>query len=153
WQTTLSVSQELMPGFGVNVGYFHTTNGNITVTDNRAITPADYTSYCVTAPTDPRLGDVSGTRLCGLSDLNPNKFGQTNNLVTLPSTLGVNPVDKFDGVDVALNARFGKGGLLSGGVSTGKTVSDRCFTIDQPFRPGYCQTVTDWAAGTQVKLF
>src|SRR5262249_49423110 len=140
WSSSLSVQHELRPGFGVSVGYFRTTNGNITVTDNRAVTPTDFSTYCLTAPTDPRLGDVSGTRLCGLSDRIPQKAGQTNNLITLAEKVGVAPVAKYNGVDVSMNARFGKGGVLSGGLSTGKTVADTitatspagCFTLDAP---------------------
>src|SRR5262249_11136752 len=55
WSSTLSVSQELRRGFGVTVGYFHTTNGNTSVTWNRAVAASDYSPYCVTAPTDTRL--------------------------------------------------------------------------------------------------
>ncbi|MEQ1761191.1 MAG: hypothetical protein ABL986_23020, partial [Vicinamibacterales bacterium] len=152
WKSSVSLQQQLRPGFGINVGYFHTVNANITVTDNRAVTPSDYDQYCVTAPTDARLGDVSGKQLCGLSDLNPSKFGRTNNLITIPSTLNVNPKNQFDGVDIALDARFGKGGVLSGGVSTSKTVVDNCYTIDAPFRNDYCRTVTNWSNATQIKL-
>ena len=153
WNTMVGVQHELFPGFGVNIGYFRTTNGGITVTDNRAVTPADYTQYCVTAPTDAGLGSVSGGTLCGLFDVNPSKFRQVDNLITLASELGVKPVNQFNGIDVGINARFGKGGSLSGGVSTGRTVVDNCFTIDAPFRPDYCRNVTDWMPGTQVKLF
>ena len=32
-----------MPGFGLTVGYFRTWYGNKTVTDNLAVTSADYT--------------------------------------------------------------------------------------------------------------
>lgn len=152
WNSSVQVQHEVVPGFGVNIGYFRTTNGNITVTDNRAVTPADYTQYCVTAPTDAGLGSVSGGTLCGLQDLNPSKFGQVDNLVTLASELGVKPVNSFSGVDLGVNARFGKGGLLSGGISTGRAEINNCFTIDAPHRPEYCNNVTDWMAGTQVKL-
>jgi hypothetical protein len=171
WNSSVSVSQELAPGFAVNVGYFHTANNNIIIANNRAVTPADYTGYCVTAPVDSRLGDVSGSRVCGLYDLNPSKVGQVNNLVTIPSTYGVKPINKYDGVDFALNARFGKGGILSGGVSTAKSAVDNCSlnaapniqilgqaaantpSAGTPRISPYCNSVTDWSHGTQVKLF
>jgi hypothetical protein len=152
WKTSITLQQQLRPGFGINVGYFHTFNANITVTDNRAVSPSDFDPYCVTAPTDSRLGSVSGQQLCGLYDLNPSKFGRTDNLITLPSTVNVNPKNQFDGVDIALDARFDRGGVLSGGVSTSKTVVDNCFTIDMPYRNAYCRTVTNWANATQIKL-
>ncbi|HEV3060367.1 MAG TPA: carboxypeptidase regulatory-like domain-containing protein [Vicinamibacterales bacterium] len=161
WSSSLSVQQELRPGIGVTVGYFRTTSGNIMVTDNRAVVPSDYTQYCVPAPTDPRLGSVSGSNLCGLYDVNPLQFGLTNNLITTGSKVGVAPVNQYDGVDALVNARFGKGGVLSGGVSSSKTVIDNitagdpagCFTLTVPARPGYCSTVTDWQHSTQIKAY
>jgi hypothetical protein len=170
WASTLSVTQELRPGVALNVGYFHTANEDIVVQNNRAVSPSDYSQYCVPAPTDPGLGSMSGKQICGLYDLDPSKFGQTNNLVTIPSTYSVQPVNKFDGVDIALNARFSKGGTLSGGVSTGKSVVESCAlnglpnmvvlgqnaantpTAGTPRTSDYCSAVTDWAHGTAVKL-
>ena len=32
----------------------------------------------------------------------------------------------YNGVDVTLNARFGRGAQFSGGLSTGQTVTDSC---------------------------
>ncbi len=151
YNSSISVQQELRPGLGVNVGYFRTTNGNFTVTDNLNLTPADYAPYCVQAPTDDRLGSTSNTQLCGLTDLKTTVA--TNNLVELASKAGVKPVSTYNGVDVSMNARFSGGKTLSGGVSTGQTTTDNCFTIDKPFRPGYCRDVSPWSAGTQVKLF
>jgi hypothetical protein len=132
------------------VGYFRTTNGNFVVTDNRAITPADFDPYCVDAPVDERLGSVSGSRLCDLYD--QTRIVGANNFVTLADTLGVEPKNTYNGVDVSVNARFGNGGTVSGGVGIGQTVTDNCYTIDRPFRPGYCRDENPWAAGTEVKL-
>ncbi len=165
WNSSISVQQSLRRGVGVNVGYFRTTNGNIVVTDNRALTPADYTPYCVPAPVDDRLGSVSGTTLCGLFDNSRNGTANSvNNLVTLASAVGVTPVNTYNGVDVSVNARFGKGGTLAGGVSTGQTVVDNC---DLNARPDItvtgvtlarrtadtCRDVNPWSVGTGVKLF
>ena len=59
------------------------------VTDNVALTGvADFNSYCITAPTDARLGSVSGQQLCGLYDVVPAKFGKVQNLVTLRDGCG-----------------------------------------------------------------
>jgi hypothetical protein len=162
WTSSLSVSQELRRGLGVTVGYFHTTNGNLSVTWNRAVLPSDYSSYCVSAPMDSRLGSSSGSQICGLYDLNPSKFGQVNNLITQASQFG-NVVNKYDGVDVSLNARFGKGGVLQGGVSTAKTVVDTCAlnsrpdvtttqTAGTPRNSTYCSAVATWGETAQIKL-
>ena len=163
WNSSLSVQHELRPGIGLTVGYFRTAYGNLTVTDNRAVVPSDYSPYCVTAPVDERLGSVSGSQLCGLYDVNPSKFGQVNNLVTHASNFG-EFTNVFNGVDVSVNARFARGAVLTGGVSTGSTVIDWCdlqhdpsLTIPDvsattPHTSGFCHTSPPWSAGTQIKL-
>ena len=40
------------------------------------VTAADYDPFCVTAPTDSRLGSASGSLVCGMYDINPSKYGQ-----------------------------------------------------------------------------
>src|SRR5205814_5265565 len=82
WQGSVAVQHELRAGLGVTFGYFRTSYGNLQVTDNLAVTPADYDSYCVTAPSDARLPGGGGYQVCGLFDVKPAKFGQVNNLVT-----------------------------------------------------------------------
>ena len=85
WQGSVSIQHELRPGLGVNVGYFRTWYGNFTVTDNLAVGPADYASYCVTAPVNAKLPGGGGNQICGLYDLSPTLFGQVSNLVTQAS--------------------------------------------------------------------
>ena len=65
WQGSVSVQQELRPNLALMVGYFRTSYGNFTVTDNLNIAPTDYDQYCVTVPTDSRL-PTSGQLICGL---------------------------------------------------------------------------------------
>jgi len=152
WQTNASLQHELRPGLGLNVGYYRTWYGNLSVTDNRAVTPADYDPYCFTAPTDTRLpSSVSGQQICGTFDLNPSKFGQVNNYVTHISNYGER-TEVFTGVDVTMNARFGGGGIITGGVSTGTTTLDTCdVTVDSPDKR-FCRTSPPWSAGTQLKI-
>jgi hypothetical protein len=149
----------------LNVGYFRTWYGNFTVTANQALTPADFNQYCITAPTDVRLGATSGSQICGFYDFTPAKLGLVNNLVQPSSNFGTQS-DRYDGVDVALNARFGRGGLLTGGVSTGRTVTDNCGVVQSNPQIGlavggaqasrssttFCHVVLPWLAQTQVKL-
>jgi hypothetical protein len=125
WQGALSVQQELRPNLAMNVGYYRASYGNFTVTRNRATSPSDYSLYCVTAPSDPRLGEASGRQICGMKDVVPSKFGQIDDFVTAASNFGEQS-ETFDGVDVAVNWRLGRGGVLQGGVSTGRTVTDDC---------------------------
>jgi len=131
WDINTELQHQLAPGLSVTGGYYHNWDGNYRVTDNAAVADSDYSAYCITAPTDPRLPRGGGYQVCGLSDINDNKFGQISNVVTQASNFGKN-TEVFDGFDITANGRFGKGGLLQGGVSTGRTVTDACFLRDQP---------------------
>ncbi len=73
WETTASLQHELGPGLSLTVNYARRWFGNFTVTDNLAVSPSDYDLYCVTTPTDVRLGEFSGQQVCGLFDLNPSR--------------------------------------------------------------------------------
>jgi hypothetical protein len=153
WQATAGLQHELRPGMALNAGYYRTWFGNFTVTDNRAVTSADFDTYCVTAPTDTRLGSVSGQQLCGLYDVKPASFGRVDNFITSVDPFGKRS-EVYNGFDVSMNARFGNGGLLQGGLSSGKTVVDNCVTVDSPqaSRPGYCQDILPFKGQTQVKF-
>jgi hypothetical protein len=163
WQGLVSVQHELAPGFAVNVGYFRTWFGNFQVTDNLAVTPADYDPYCIVAPTNAGLPN-SGNRICGLYDIKPEKFGQVQNQVVRASKFG-KAKDVFNGVDVTVNARIRQGVIVSGGLSTGSEMSDYCFTVDSPGTgfSGFsgttresgsyqCHIAPGWSSGTQIKL-
>src|SRR5262249_11039475 len=125
WQGSLAVQHELRPGVGVSVGYFRTWYGNFLVTANQAVRASDYSPYCISVPVDARLPGGGGNQLCGLYDLNPSQFGKVNNLVTAAANFG-SQTEVYNGIDVGLRARFGDGGLISGGVSTGRTVANDC---------------------------
>jgi hypothetical protein len=130
WETSAAVQRQIASGVSVNVGYFRRWYGNQTVTDNVLVTPDDFSPFCVTLPTDPRLPG-GGQPLCGLYDVSPAKFGQTQNLVTFASKYG-KPHEVFNGADVSLSARLKTGLQVSGGLSTGRTELDNCFVIDSP---------------------
>ena len=164
WQGSASVQQQLRPGMALNVGYFRTSYGNFTVTDNKAVTTANYNSYCIAAPVDARLpSNISGSQVCGLYDIAPALFGQVDNLVTQASPYG-KQTEVFNGVDFTLNARFGKGGQFSGGLSVGRTVTDNCFqnsspsvlasgaVTTSPRTQEFCHSSPPLASGTQIKF-
>jgi hypothetical protein len=165
WQSAIALQQELRAGMALNIGYHHTWHGNFTVTANQVLAPGDFDSYCVTAPKNGLLGDASGKQICGFYDVTSQKFGQISNLVQPAANFG-KQYDRYDGVDIALNARYGRGGLLTGGVSTGKTVSDNCAVVKGNPQIGlstagatasltneeFCHVVLPWSAQTQVKL-
>src|SRR5207248_3210724 len=55
WQTSVGIDRELLPSLILTAGYFRTWYGNFQVTDNLAVTSADYSPYCVPVAVDPRL--------------------------------------------------------------------------------------------------
>ena len=68
-------------------------------------------------------------------------------------SLGANGVcGTSDFFSVSVNARFGSGIRLGGGVDTGRTVTDNCFVVDSPQQLLNCHVVTPFKAQTQVKL-
>jgi hypothetical protein len=179
WQGSVQVQHELRQNVGVNVGYFRTWYGGFQLIDNELTTSADFDPFCITAPTDSRLpSSVSGKQLCGLYDIKPAKFGQVSNVRTQASNYG-DISEFFDGVDVAMNARFAQRASVQGGVSVGRTVTDFCLTVDSPgagvnapgslmagtpeqggglggnsrdTRPGFCRVSRPWGSSTQVKF-
>ncbi len=130
WQGSVSLQQELRPGIALNAGYFRTSFGNFLITDNEALTAADYDEYCITRPSASSKGGLTmpgaGERLCGFFDLKPTSAGRAPQQVRkLASDVGTR-TEVYNGVDVTLNARFRQGGLLAGGVSIGRTTTDAC---------------------------
>lgn len=113
WQIQAAVQRELLANVALNAGYYRTWQGNISLTDNLAVTAADFTPYCITAPADRRLPGGGGYPVCGLYDVSPARFGQIQNLVTFASDRS----NVFDGFDASLSARFGNGGMLRAGFS------------------------------------
>ena len=143
WQTSINIDREVVPNLVVNAGYFRTWYGNFQVTDNQRVTPADYSPYCVTVPTDPRL-PLSGQSLCGLYDINPNAFGQVDNLVTRNTDYGKHE-EIYNGVDVNFQLRLLGRASLGGGWNIGNAVqlgttaggsassgTNTCYVVDSP---------------------
>ena len=97
--------------------------------------------------------------------MTPSKFGRVLNVVQQASAFG-KQYEHYNGIDVSLNMRYARGGLLTGGVSTGQTVTDNCAVV-QPnpqialnvgggaasiSSTDFCHVVLPWSAQTQVKL-
>lgn len=135
YQTSLALQHELRPGFGVAIAYYRTDWKNQQAFVNRAVTPADFTGFCTTAPNDPRLGDVAGSRVCGLYDINPNRLCRFQiervRYQDLEGRSG-EPKEVYNGIDLSANARFGKGGVLMGGLGLGRTTFDYCWQNNLP---------------------
>jgi hypothetical protein len=137
WEMSAALQHQLTSTMSVDVGYYRRWYGNFTTTDNLAVGAGDYDEFCVVTPTDPRLPGGGGRQECGLFDVSVAKFGQIDNVITLADTFG-GQSEVYDGVDVTLSARFGAGGQLSGGLSTGRTATNRCFVVDSPQELRFC---------------
>ena len=148
----LSVDHQITNGIAVSAGYYRTWFGNFQVTDNLATSPSDYTSFCVTAPTDPRLGSVSGTQICDQADINPDKFGEVDNLITFADKFG-KQTEVYNGLEASFAARLPRGIFLNGGWNMGNSISstataggstssrsDRCFIVNSPQDLYNCET-------------
>ena len=124
WQIGASVQQQVLPRVSVEAGYFHRWLNNFTVTDNQAVSAADFTQFSVTAPSDPRLPGGGGYVVSGLYD-QATRFGQVSNNITLASDFG-EQYQRYHGVLVNVSARLGQGLTFQFGVNSGKTVQDNC---------------------------
>jgi len=161
WEVSTAVQHQITNRVGAEIGYFRRIYGNFTITKNRALAPTDFTAYSIPAPTDPRLPNGGGYTVSGIYDLNQNKVGQVDNLVTFSDNYG-SALEHWNGVDLTVNARPKAGILLQGGLSTGRTSMDYCdiraavpeLSIGTPFTVNttnpYCHVDSNFL--TQVKL-
>jgi hypothetical protein len=175
WEFSTAVQHELLPRVSTEVGYFRRWYGNLglgtptgasggvslVTMDDRTLSASDFDTYCITAPTDPRLPGGGGYDVCGLYDLKPDRFGlAADNFVTFADNYG-KQIQHFNGVDLSVNARLPQGVFVQGGVSAGRTSTDNCEIVDKvpemlAFAPtgmiprGHCHV--DTAFLTQVKL-
>jgi hypothetical protein len=162
WDVTAEVQHQLRTGIGITGGYYYNNGGyfryafgspfssKTRATDNLAVTPADYTSYCINAPKDPLLPGGGGYPVCGLADVNPGKYGQNQNYITSSDKFGTFS-SRNDFVGVTLDARLAHSIRLTGGFDTGRSVRDRCFVVDSPQELLNCRVVTPFSAQTQYK--
>ncbi len=134
WELQGGLQHELRPGLSLSAIYTRHWWGNFQVTDNLLVKPSDYSPYYVTVPNDSRLPN-RGQQLGPFYDINPDKFGQVNNLITFAKNFGTK-TDVYNGVDVSLNARLPRGILMQGGFNTGHERVDNCGVVGKVDNPG-----------------
>src|SRR5262249_49750701 len=70
WEYDFVLQHELVSGLALTSSFYRRWDGNQTITDNLVLTNADYTGpFCVTAPSDTRLGSAAGQPICDLYDI------------------------------------------------------------------------------------
>lgn len=158
WDMSAEVQHQLARGLSFTAGFYRTQYDHVGsggtaqfVTDNQLVTPADYDTYCVTAPVDSRLPSGGGYQVCGLYDIKPALFGKTQNIVKQPSEFGdPSVVSRF--YSLSISSRFASGLLLSGGLDTGTIITDDCFVVDSPQQLLNCRVETPYGTRTQLKM-
>jgi hypothetical protein len=129
WEFTAGIQRELLPRVSFDFSYFRRVNANFTVTDDRNLSPADFDSFSIVAPSDPRLPGGGANTVSNLFNVKPARFGiATDNFVTLDRNYG-RQLQHWNGVDLSVNARPRNGLLVQGGVSTGRTSTDNCAVL------------------------
>jgi hypothetical protein len=154
WEYTAQVQHQLASRISLDGGYFRRTFGNQTVTNNLDITPANFDTFCVTVPTNPRLGKASGSQLCGLADINPASASLTSHQqITFANHFAGETSQTYNGFDLNVNARPTGRFFLLAGLSIGRTISNgyiiplqtgninqTCVVVDNPMSQLFCQS-------------
>jgi hypothetical protein len=151
WDFGTEFTQQVTPKVSILAGYYRNIGENFTTTDNAALSPAAYSPYCVTAPTDPRLPGGGGQQICGLYDVAPALFSAAKNVVTQASQFGTETqVNQF--VTFQVNARVLNQVRLGGGVDAGRQAFNNCFTVYNPEQANYNLTWSQTWGGTATAV-
>ena len=121
WEEAVTVQHELFPRVSVTGGYYHRTFQHLQVTRNTLVNPdTDYTPFTIVIPNNSSLPGGGGQSIT-MYNLNPARLGLVNNVVTWS--------DKnsrvYNGIEVSVNARLGRG-FVFGGVTTERTATNNC---------------------------
>ena len=131
WELQASIQQQVAPRVSVYAGYSRRWFGNLTATQNTAVTNASYTSYCIPIPTAPAITGFAmpngGGQQCGYFDL--IRPTTAVSVIQLANNFG-KVQDVYDGVDFDANARLGRGILVNGGLSVGRERVNACDLKD-----------------------
>jgi carboxypeptidase family protein len=139
WEYAASIQRELLPGLSLTAAYFRRWFGNLVWTDNLLVQETDYVPFTLVSP-------LTGEQITQYN-LDPAKRGLFDGLLTMaPQDTQV-----FNGVDLLVNGRFGRGGLVNGGVSMGRTVTETCTTYN-PNARRFCRVTPPFMAGNQYKF-
>ncbi len=123
WSFSASLQQQVLSRASVEVSYHRRWFSGFNVTDNRALGPNDFDRFSVTVPSDPRLPGGGGYTVDDLFNARVNPT--PDNFVTTSRKIG-DQYRRFNGVDLSVNVRAGRGLTFQGGTSTGQTVTDNC---------------------------
>jgi hypothetical protein len=138
------VQQQIAPQVGLEVSYNRRVWSNFFLTQNRALTPADFDTVTLTAPSNPLLPNGGGYPVTFLTRNTRSALGATDSYYTTSDDFG-GETHYWQGVDLSFNARMRNGLSLQGGTSTGHGVNDTCAELTARF--GQPMTPTIGAVG------
>jgi hypothetical protein len=126
-QTTITVQQQVMPRVSADFSYTHRRFNSFFVTDdvNRNVATA-YESFTLTAPVNPRLPDGGGYPITVYVPTAAANAVTPQTILRRESFYGAERLSKWDGFELALNARMANGLQTQIGSSTGRGFVDTC---------------------------
>jgi len=137
----IGVQHELLRGLALSVSYNQRSFYNIIWTQNLSI---PYSQYSPIVIADPQGNGQTITVL----NVNRAVFGLVNEL----DTNSASNTRVYKGVDVSLSWRFPGGGTLTGGTSTGRTLTNTC-DVEDPNNQRFCDyNQYDYPLQTLFKL-
>jgi len=146
WQWGASLQHEVLPRISAEVSYQRRWLLNFSATDNRNVSAADYDSFALTVPTDPRLPNGGGGTIPNLFNITSVANTRlTDNFVTLADRFG-DQTQSTDSVSLNVTARPRFGLTMQGGFNYAKTTFDSCdvravLPESSPTNP-WCNTST-----------
>lgn len=139
-QYTVSIEQEIRPGWSMTGSFFRRRYYDQDWTDNLAVTAADYIPFTFIGPTDPRLPGGGGETITSYN-LDPAKFGQTDNFVTLSDNFRV-----YNGFEVTADLNLPASGFIITSWGLGKQEIDTCThgRLEDPNNLRFCNFTSPW---------
>jgi hypothetical protein len=162
WEYTAVVQQQLASHISLEAGYFRRTFGNLTVTDNESVTPADFTPFCFNLPSAQQLGvttavglaslgNLPGSQICGAYDIIPSLAGvASHQVIEFANKFPGTTSQTYNGFDVNVNVHPTGKFFVIAGVSVGKIVTKNCAQVDNPMTLLYCVNDQPFLASYRV---
>lgn len=137
----VSIQHQLLPRVSVSAGYYHRVYQNIVWTNNLLTTFDSYGQINVANPYTP------GETL-PVFNLKPAFLGLVQNV----DQTSADNRSVYNGYEISISARFGKGGTLLAGIASGLTRNQTCQVAD-PNKVRFCdETQYDIRWNTQGKI-
>ncbi len=126
WDYSVSIQHELVPRIAVVGAWYYSKYGNLQANRNQALTVNDYTPFQIVNPMTP-------SEMITVYNLNRSAQGKVDNVVR---SSDIN-TQTYTGYEFSVQARLGKGAVVTGGWYTDLSLAQTCDTND-PNLLRYC---------------